>query len=39
MTMYVEKRLRRKFKEKYDFTRDGEHNNNIQWIDNLHNVL
>ena len=39
MTIYVEKRLRRKFKEKYEFGRAGKHDNNIQWTDDLYNVL
>ena len=39
MIMYVEKWPRRKFKEKCDFGRAGEHDDNIQWTDDLNNVL
>ena len=39
MTIYVEKWLTRKFKEKCDLVRAGKHDNNIQWTDDLYNVL
>ena len=36
MTTYVEKRLKRKFEEKYDFGWAGEHDDDMQhWTDDL----